>query len=182
MPEEDPIELSGTLTQPDLCRSLYFHANRGRRVVATLFAIFCLLLVLVVTPVLWSRERLVDAIPYILFLLFWVNLFLAGPYRAARTAYKNVPYLTQPLLYRFSDEGIFTEGTNASSKVGWPMIESVDETKSLFLVYQPGEIMWVLPKRFFESTSQIQKWTRCIQAHLTDSKKFHKQTWIGSWL
>jgi hypothetical protein len=162
MPAETPLQPAGELTLADVIKFSYFHyALRFWSVtlLCLLFSLFGLITVLLTG----DPERLQNPGFFYVIMLLFALLQLGLPYLCARKQYARLRYLREPMRYQFTNEMIRLEGPSFSGEITWPLVHSVYETRSTFLIYQSPQVAWILPKRFFCGESQeIQRWRQFV--------------------
>jgi hypothetical protein len=183
---ESAVELHGTLSLPEVTRFQYFHTLRRSWTVAAVFAVILILLMaftaltLIVNPEPDWRAMLMDATPFTLFLLLWVLLIGVMPYRNARKQFATQSYLREPITYVFTSATVSATGASASWTLAWSVLKRVRETKSLFLLYHGPNIAMIVPKRFFQSPAEMEKWRQLVLESMA-TKRIEKPGVIGRW-
>jgi hypothetical protein len=178
------IELNGTLGRADLTRFQYFHALRRTWPIAILAALILILFVpalgfvYIAYPEFEWRTVITNAIPFALLLAFWIYVLGIMPYRHARKALATQSYLREPIDYIFTEETISGTGRSAQWSVGWNVMKRIIETKSLFLLYHHSNVAVVVPKRFFQSASEMDTWRQFAAMHM-DSKQIDKPGFVA---
>jgi hypothetical protein len=180
------VELRGTFMLADLVRFQYFHVFRR----AWLVFVFIAFLAIVGLPLLallrssdpevswWSVYK--SAVPFVSLLLLWAFLIMLMPYRNARKQLAGQIYLREPVTMVFSPEAINSTGTGTSGSMAWSLLKHVRETKSLFLLYHAHNMAAIIPKRFFESPDEMERWRQLVAA-CVDPKLIERPSFIGRW-
>jgi hypothetical protein len=181
---DNVVELSGTLTLRDLLKYQYSQCYRRTWwivVLATLVSVAGVLLALIVL-VLTSNYQLVirNGTPFLLLLLFWTCI-VTSPYRSAQRQMKTAKRLSAPIMYRFSSQGIHSEGLHFTSELSYDALWAVRETKSLFLLYPGAGSALVVPKRFFKDAPQQNHWRTVLEQGIVP-KRITKGGFLGRWL
>jgi hypothetical protein len=155
MTTESALQPAGVLTFGDIARSQYFHiARRYWLLAAFAGAAFMLLIAAfgIVVGVSSGETKLMESSGTILlFSLAWLSLIFIPPLWAARTQQKALRWLREPIRYDFGEERVRLEGASFSAEFDWSLVQGVYETKTLFVVYQSRQAIWIVPKRFFGS-------------------------------
>jgi hypothetical protein len=179
------IQANGTFRVGDLARSQYFIALRR----TWWFIGFWVLGLILVAPfvvfiAIGHREGsdavLQNAIPFALLVSLWVFLVSVLPYRSARRDFAARRHFRDEVSFVFTTEAVSTTGTGLSSSVSWSNVTRFRETNSIFLLYFGPNSASIIPKRFFRSQDEIEKW-RELLASSVDPKLIEKPTFIGRW-
>jgi YcxB-like protein len=118
--------------------------------------------------------------PFLLLLMFWVVIATA-PYRGAKRLMKTSGYLSAPVTYTFSSQGVHSAGRHISSDISYEALWAVRETKSLFLLYMSATSALVLPKRFFKDAAQQDDWRILVEQRISP-KRIARLGFLGRWL
>jgi hypothetical protein len=149
------LDIQGPLTTGDLARFQYFHIFRRSWPILAIAIVILILWVAVLIYDMASAPKLygilADTLPLVALLLLWTLIIVIRPYIAALRQRKTQSYLCEPLLYRFSDNGLAVSGPSASWTVEWNSVRSVVETENLFIIYHGPTAATIVPKRFFEN-------------------------------
>jgi hypothetical protein len=179
------IELRGTYRIDDLARHFYFDALRKSWWFIVSIPAGLILIALLITfitiqnpGIQWHGFQ--NVIPFGLLLLVWLFLMAVMPYRTARKEYATKIYLREYVTYVFTPETINTSGTGISSSVSWKNITRFRETKSLFLLYLGPNGAINIPKRFFQSPEEMERWRQLVQSSM-DPKLIEKPSFVGRW-
>ena len=178
------LELGGTVDLADLTRFQYFHTLRRTWPIAILAALILILLVplvafaVIANPDSDWRTVITNALPFVLLLVLWLCLLGIMPYRNARKLLATQSYLREPITYIFTAETISGAGRSAQWSIAWSVVKRIRETKSLFLLYHNPNIAVVVPKRFFQSASEIEMWRQFVLTHM-DSKRIDKPGFVA---
>lgn len=88
-------------------------------------------------------------------LLFWAVLpWASGAYSSYRIL-KRSPNLQGTVRFQFDEEGYRLEGPHASAEVKWAALVKWKEAKQTFLLYSNPRVGSVIPKRFFQSSADV---------------------------
>jgi hypothetical protein len=185
---ESVVELHGTLGIAELKRFQYFHTLRRGWLIVVVVALVLILLLLFPQFALISsanpeydwRAALTNATPFIILLLFWALVIGVIPYRTARKQLAAQSYLREPITYVFTSETISGTGISASWSIVWNVLKRVQETESLFLLYHGPNIAVIVPKRFFQSPAEMERWCQLVLACIAP-KRIEKPGLIGRW-
>ena len=178
------FELHGTLDRSDLTRFQYFHTLRRTWPVAVFVALILILvlplgaLAMIANPDSDWRPVLTNALPFVLLLVFWLFLLGGMPFRNARKALTTQGYLREPITYTFTDETISGTGPSIRWSIAWNVMKRIRETRSLFLLYHAPNVAVILPKRFFQSSSEMDAWRQFVATYL-DSKRIDKLSFVA---
>ncbi len=178
MDTEARIELHGTLSLADVMRFHYFHALRR-----------VWILVAVLVPVLavgvfngpetgWGF--VINAIPFIFLVLFWIVMLAFLPYRGARRNYTAQKDLGAPSTWVFTSETLTRTTPNGFSASVWSAVIRLQETRTLFLLYIGPSIAEIVPKRFFQSPAEMDQWRQMVLSCVAP-KQIEGSGLIGRW-
>jgi hypothetical protein len=134
-------------------------------------------LVMVLTPDFELARR--GGTPFLLLLTFWICVAVT-PYRGAKRLMKTSVYLSSPISYIFSSQGIHSTGTHISSDVSYEAVWNVRETKTLFLLYLNASSALVLPKRFFTDAIQQNDWRLFLEQRISP-KRIMQSGFLARW-
>jgi hypothetical protein len=93
---------------------------------------------------------------------------------------KTSVYLSSPISYIFSSQGIHSTGTHISSDVSYEAVWNVRETKTLFLLYLNASSALVLPKRFFTDAIQQNDWRLFLEQRISP-KRIMQSGFLARW-
>jgi hypothetical protein len=181
---QSAFELNGTLDLADITRFQYFHTLRRTWPIAVFTALLMLLLVPILVlggianPEPAWRTIFTNALPFFLLLAFCILFLGVMPRRNARKQLAAQSYLREPITYIFTCETITGTGPSAHWSIAWNVLKRVRETKTLFLLYHAPNIAVVVPKRFFQSPSEIEKWRQLVVTYV-DAKRIEKPGVVG---
>lgn len=167
-----------------MTRFQYFHTLRRTWPIAFLAALVLLILVPIFTlTVITNPETdwltiFKNALPFFFLLLLWLFLLGVLPRRNARKQLAAQSYLREPITYLFTCEAITGTGPSARWSIAWNVLKRVRETKSLFVFYHGPNIGVIAPKRFFQSSSEMEKWRQLVVTYL-DTKRIEKPGFVG---
>jgi len=169
------IELRGALRYSDILRFQYFHTLR--KSAWALGVLFLFLGFEWIAPVLltnWPEGGLRVAL-----LLCGIMAAVIGitPYRTARQLWTKQPSLAEEGVIRFSNEGLSGESPSVTWTYKWPMIRSVQQTGTAYLLYQSPQAALIVPKRAFVDSAAEEDWLRQIPASIP----IHPVSLIGRW-
>jgi hypothetical protein len=99
-------------------------------------------------------------------------------YRIARRQFAD--HLGELITTVFDSATIITTGTGVSSSVSWSVLKRIQETKSMFLLYHTASAAVMVPKRFFRSPEEIERWRQLV-ASCMDPKLIEKPSFVGRW-
>jgi hypothetical protein len=175
------LEIQGQLTTRDLTRFQYFHIfRRSWPVLAAAVAILILWLAVLIYDMASAPKLygiLANTLPLIALLLLWTLIVAIRPYIAALRQLKMQRYLRDPLMYRFSNEGLAVTGPGASWTSAWTTVRSIVETENLFIVYHGSAAATIVPKRFFENSEAEDDVRTLLKEHAQE--KFSKAGVLG---
>jgi hypothetical protein len=179
------ITLHATLTLADVKRFQYFHALRRGWLAVVLFGLALIILVLflvvrVVSDPQSGLPLLINAIPFLFLLLFWVFAMCCLPYLAARRMFAAQRVLREPVTWVFTSEGVSSSGPSASSSFVWDVLKALRETTSLFLLYTAPNAAHIVPKRLFATPDEIEQWRQMVEAYAAP-RRMEKPGLVGRW-
>jgi len=164
-------------------RFQYFHTWRRIWPIAVFVALIIialvplLVLIAISNPVYVWHYIFTNAPSFVIFLLFLALIMGFMPYRNARKQFAAQSFLREPITYVFTFETVSGTGPSASWSIAWNVLKRIQETRSLFLLYQGPNIAVIVPKRFFQSTAEMEKWRELCVAH----KRIDKPGVVGRW-
>jgi hypothetical protein len=168
------FQLNGTLERGDLIRFQYAHSARGLTGIAIFLAgglVVALVLGLFATSEHSSDEEhswseiLRNAIPFIILLVFWLALIFGRPYLAGKKQYTSQQHFREPITYAFANQSFSGSSASVSWTVQWSILRRVLESQRLFLFYHGPNAAVIVPKRFFDSTQQIEVFKSFVRDH-----------------
>ena len=83
--------------------------------------------------------------------------------KAAKTLLQSTPSAQGPMHWLFSDDAIRLDSPTGSSHLEWATYIRVRETTAQFLLYPQTQVAYVIPKRCFSSTEQVNKFREMIR-------------------
>ena len=92
-----------------------------------------------------------------------VTMVYWSAHKSAKESARRAPAFQGPTLWTFSESGILTDGPTARAELQWKALLRVQETKTQFLLYPQTQIAYVIPKRFFQSGSQIEGFRELVR-------------------
>jgi hypothetical protein len=99
-------------------------------------------------------------------LILWpVNLvFIHGAsYYAARNMLRSKPSAAGPITYEFSQTGASYSGPTGHGHLDWTSFVRIQETSEQFLLYPQKRLANVIPKRAFQSDSDVQHFRQLVR-------------------
>jgi hypothetical protein len=174
------IEASGTFCINDLARSNFLGVLGQSRRFPWVVAVASILFVALTAFETFSGIAHGYAAPIALFVLIFVYVNSVKTFRGLRKDFDCRRYFRDPVKYVFTDETITTLGTGIRSAVVWASLVRVRETASLFKLYVGPRGFVIVPKRFFQSSEEIDKWRQLIASRV-DPKLIAKPSFLGRW-
>jgi len=156
------MEIRGNLTWTDMQRYHYFVMLRNNWMKAPLWV--AAFLTLTALGIVFELH------PITLFL----SLYFAGqhvyayvwcPVVLAKASLTNVA-TGDPVTYSLNEQTFDMIGGNLSLSVAWAGCGEVYETKHLFIVCIPHKLSHQIPKRFFESSEQLEAFRTLLRARI----------------
>ncbi len=114
------------------------------------------------------------------FVGIWFLLMVGLPYWNARNQMRDSTLFSEPVIYTFSEAGIFSSRPSASGEMKWLALHSIREIKSAFLLYHTRAIAVVIPKRFFADEEQVSAWRELANKSISP-KEVVSPGLIGRW-
>jgi hypothetical protein len=121
-----------------------------------------------------------NAVQLALFLLIFIYLIAVMTYRDSRKELGGRLYYRDPVTYVFTGETVSITGTGLSSSITWKNIARIRETRSLFLLYVGPKGAVIVPKRFFQSPDEMERWRQLVAAWVKP-KLIEKPSFVGRW-
>ena len=173
MQNSDAIELSGQYTMKDILRLQYFQSQRRIWWIAVPLTVILLLIVGVagfISVAYRSVEVARATIPFALLSLMWLAIFGLCPYLSARRVYKTSISLGEPVSFGFSTDGVHAVTGYSSGDTSWKAFWAIYEAKTFFSLYCNAGSAFLLPKRFFNDSNQLEQWRRLVEAQIEPKK------------
>jgi hypothetical protein len=187
MQNDRSVELSGTFTFRDVLNFQYSQCYQRAWWIAPTILIGLIVsaggVLLAVVAMLLTRDMdLVrhNGTPFLLLLIFWV-VVVTAPYRGTKRLMKTSGYLSAPITYIFSLQGVHSTGMHTSSDISYEALWAVRETKSLFLLHLNAASALMLPKRFFRDAAQENDWRLLVEQRISP-KGIVRFGFLGRWL
>jgi hypothetical protein len=146
------IRAEGKFTTMDVFWGSWPHVRKS-----ILFILICSLFTLSIAVFLsfndeegWRGQWIVFAIG----LLLPTYFILAILYRAKRQV-KRSPNLQGTVQYNFDDDGFVMQTLHSKSEIKWTGITKWKEGKHSFIIYSNVNLGNIVPKRFFQSPSDV---------------------------
>jgi hypothetical protein len=123
---------------------------------------------------------LINAIPFLFLLLFWIVMLALLPYRGARRSYTAQKDLGAPSTWVFTSETLTRTTPNGFSALVWSVVIRLQETGTLFLLYIGPGSAEIVPKRFFQSPVEMDQWRQMVLSCVAP-KRIEGSGLIGRW-
>jgi hypothetical protein len=174
------IEATGTFCIDDVARSKFLGVLGQSRLFPWIVAVVALLSIAFIAFETASGSAHGNTVPAAFLIVIFVYFLSAATYRQLRDEFTVRRYFRDPVTYVFTPETIGMVGTGLSSTVAWSNLVRVRETASLFLLYIGPKGAVIVPKRFFQSPEEIEKWRQLV-ASSVDPKLIEKPSFFGRW-
>jgi hypothetical protein len=125
-------------------------------------------------------EAVIGATPLALFLFVSVFIIVFNPRQRAKRVFETQRDHGEPITYVFNSQTVSCIGVTASWSIAWSVVWRFRETKSLFLLYRGPNLVEILPKRFFRSPGEMERWRQLVSASV-DPKLIEKPSLVGRW-
>ncbi len=166
--QQDIVEVAGQVTRDDYMRFVTWTSFRLPLALRLMALIFVTVFVL---GVVFLPER--DATGLLVVLgfavvaaVFMTVVIVWSSRSSAVKLYQTYKLLQQPIRYRFSRDAVSTTTPSSQGSVSWSAYYRLYETKQAFYLYLAASLANVIPKRFFESEEQMQKFRELLRANL----------------
>jgi hypothetical protein len=179
----DSIELRGTMTLGDLKRARHFvtFSSPWMFFFAVFGVIFVRSVFLDVYRSFGIATAAYNAIIYSFFFVVGLGLLLSTCANfVAKRQFKEIAYLHDPVRFTFTPEAVLTEGTGISSKIDWSGVKGMRETKTLFLLRLSSNWLVIIPKHFFQSSDEIDRWLQLVRSCMA-GKPIDRPSFVGRW-
>jgi hypothetical protein len=173
------VEVTGTYCLDDLRRFHYFTFWRRGWWLYILVAI-PLVILAARAPGADSSTRFANALPFVALLFIYTIFYAVAPDLGAWNQLRKQAHLRDPVSYAFTPETIMIRGTGSSSTIAWSILFKVRETKSLFILYMGPNSGEVVPKRFFQSPDEMERWRALVGASM-GAKPIEEPGFVGRW-
>jgi len=171
MNTETTVEIDVLLELRDYLRANYwFMFRRFKWLLLLLFfgaIVYPLLLV--------SKIALQDEVNnYWGYFIPWVLLALmfGGTYFTTKKQMASNRALNERIHYIFSESGLATNASTFSGQTAWANVYETHETKTNFLIFISKTMMYIIPKRCFDSAEQIASFKRLLRSQLDAKAKW----------
>lgn len=145
------------------------------------FLIVGILYLLIITPMLWLTLFGAGANPFdgknssiiwmMTFFALLPILIVSGIFYNIWKQANNIGKTLEPTKFIFSDEGLESSAKSSATKVTWNTFQKIQELKEDFLFYPQKNIFYTIPKRSFQSNSQIDEFRNLVREKLGDKAK-----------
>jgi hypothetical protein len=105
----------------------------------------------------------------LLFPLGLFGLLFGSSYYGARRYWNSNAAIRETKHYTFTKRGIDTAGRTAGGYIGWENVREAVENRNSFILFISTQEMFIIPKRFFTSESQVEVF-RTLLRHLLGRK------------
>jgi len=158
------IQAEGKFTLADVWRGARL-ASRRMLVSTTLIGL--LLLAALLFLGIFSPKFLREQWLLIVLSVFWASyLWIFLLYSSYRTLKKS-PNLQGTVRYQFDDSGYRLEALHTQAEVKWGAMVKWREGKYTFLFYSNPRIASVIPKRFFQSSADVDAVRNFLRTHVS---------------
>lgn len=108
------------------------------------------------------------------YLIPWgmVALLFGGTYVSAKKHMASNKGLSERIHYVFSENGISAAASSSSGHTAWQNVYEAYETKTNFLIFLAKNMMYVIPKRCFDSFDQVASFKRLLRSQLNSKAKW----------
>jgi hypothetical protein len=89
----------------------------------------------------------------------------AFAYYGARTLLRSNPNASGPVTYEFSAGGASYAGPTGHGQIEWTAYLRIRETSEQFLLYVQKHLANVIPKRVFNSDTELQRFRNLVREH-----------------
>lgn len=165
MENREPVTVSGSITVDEFKKYQAYHVRRiNLSFFFVVLVVFTLMFVSVIDAIwfisIWFAA-LFALVPSGLFLLFVKTL---NRYRAKKE-FESDPIALNEMTYTFSEEGVHQKVRRSDNYYEWSDFSSFQETPELFLLYVSKRKAILLPKRFFRSNEQQERFRSMVGEH-----------------
>ena len=99
-------------------------------------------------------------------------VLLVSSYSGAKQHMASNKALHEKIHYVFSESGMDTTAASFSGTMAWQNVFAAHETGSNFLIFIARNMMYIIPKRCFQSAEQIDAFKRLLRAELGNKAKW----------
>lgn len=107
----------------------------------------------------WRGQLIFFGLGLFLTVYVWLLLF----YKASRQTKKS-PNLQGIVRYKFDDEGFGFQALHSQAEIKWAALVKWKEGKHCFLIYTSPSLGNIIPKRFFQSATDVDTVRGFLQA------------------
>lgn len=115
-------------------------------------------------------------IDYKAFPIFLIIIILTplSVYFLSKRNYNSARGLKDPIVYTFTESGVYAKGENFESALAWSLYYKIVETKRYFILYQNNMVLNLVPKAAFKSQEQIRELRSLIASQASLKQKLRK--------
>lgn len=165
-PKKSTMQLEYRLSLKD-----YQEANQAHFKLQTwvylVFWIFLLLWLLSITTLFVSGKELdwFLIIYLLVFPILFFNPYFSNPFKNyfIKRAWKGLPNLHHPISFEVNEETLKFKSLNFDSSLQWQLYIKAVETKNLFMLYQGKLLFNMIPKRAFNSDTQMEEFRELVR-------------------
>lgn len=167
MDDENKIELDIKLELKDHLRANYwFIFSKWSMKILVVMAVFLTLLFIII----FILNPTAGFFPILIMPVF-VLFLLGNIYWSTKRNLASHKALQNSIHYTFSNEGISAVTKSSSGHTSWENILKAHETKHNFLLFASRILIYVIPKRCFQSPTQLTDFKQMLVNHLGSKAK-----------
>ncbi|MGD8399292.1 MAG: YcxB family protein [Anaerolineae bacterium] len=164
------IELAGRYTKQDIDRALALDRGRVKRIMGMAYGFVALLMALAAVAGALAAPgdvaaNLGAAVPRLALALLLGAALLLWPRIQSRVVANSALY-RGPVTGAVSDVEVSLASAEAESRVLWEEVEAYAKADDIVLLYAGGEAVKTLPRHFFASDEEWQRFQRRVEAAL----------------
>ncbi|MBA2175984.1 YcxB family protein [Halobacillus locisalis] len=170
MKEDKGVSVEGVLSFEEFKTYNHYHTKKLRRgfFIATL--ILFTLMIFNVIDAIWFTQLFWALVFSLIPAGFIVGVMNLGVHRRSSKLYHSDPKLKKTMTYAFREDGIHLTTEKSYNYFEWSDLVSVYEYEEMFVLYVSKTKAIVLPKRFFETEKQQERFNQFVHERITISK------------
>ncbi|KGP73376.1 YcxB family protein [Pontibacillus yanchengensis] len=172
MDNTNEVKVNGILERKEYITHNLYHTKKSRILLSSLS--------LIMFGFLFSNAVSGDFFSVVFISLFIASFFSGALYllttvgikiRSSRE-YKSDPIIQREITYHFTDDGINQYLGRSTTYLEWKEVLSIYEHKEMFQLYISKNKAIVLPKRYFQSSDEVNQFKHIIHQHAHTNKVY----------
>ncbi|NNE66820.1 MAG: YcxB family protein [Pyrinomonadaceae bacterium] len=170
------VTAKGKLHENDYVRAMRSQRKGFLYFLPIMFGLFCFTsLVMILAGVLGTDRSNIEAGAFALLPAGFFGILFYVTRRSIRRMAGQLGAHSQDVEIVFSREAMTSNWKDGESKTEWNKMQKIVETKDDFLIFPLSNMMWPVPKSFFDSESDIAALRELLGEGLVKKTKLQKQ-------